>query len=75
MDYLREVELAWEGSMSDQPEPPRVALEKDGGVIVIAWIAEPPGMARGITRHLTEFRFAASGALATRVLRSETTSN
>ncbi len=72
MNYLREVELAWEGGMTDEPAAPVVVQEKDGGVTITAWIAEPAGMRRETTRHLTEFRFAARGALTSRVLKSET---
>jgi antitoxin component YwqK of YwqJK toxin-antitoxin module len=72
MDYVREVAIAWEGSMSDEPEPPKTVRESDGGITITAWIAEPAGMTPQTTRHLTEFRFAAGGALATKVLKSET---
>lgn len=72
MNYVREVAIAWEGSMSDEPEPPRTVRQADGGITITAWIADPPGMQREITPHLTEFRFAAGGALATRALKSET---
>jgi antitoxin component YwqK of YwqJK toxin-antitoxin module len=72
MDYLREVELTWAGSMTDDPDPAKTVLEKDGGVTITAWVAEPPGMQPETTRHLTEFRFAARGGLSSKVLKSET---
>jgi antitoxin component YwqK of YwqJK toxin-antitoxin module len=72
MNYVREIAIAWAGSMSDEPEPARTVRETGGGITITAWIAEPAGMRRGVTRHLTEFRFDAGGALATRVLKSET---
>ncbi len=72
MSYLREVHLAWEGSMTDDPDPAKVVQEKDGGVTITAWVAEPPGMTPETTRHLTEFRFSAKGELTSKVLKSET---
>jgi len=72
MNYVREVAIAWEGSMSEEPEPARTVREAAGGITITAWIAEPAGMTPQTTRHLTEFRFDARGALATKVLKSET---
>jgi hypothetical protein len=72
MDYVREVATAWEGSLSDDPEPAKTARQADGGIAITVWIAEPAGMTPQTTRHLTEFRFSAAGALTTRVLKSET---
>jgi antitoxin component YwqK of YwqJK toxin-antitoxin module len=70
MNYLREVQLAWSGSLSEEPDPPRTVTAADGGITITAWLNEPSGMQPGVTRHLTEIRFAAGGAVTTRVIRS-----
>ena len=72
MNYLREVHIGWEGSITDDPDPPRVVAEKDGGVTITAWVREPSGMTRETPQHLTELRFSAKGSLASKVLKSMT---
>ncbi len=72
MDYVREVAIAWEGSMMDEPEPPKTVRLSDGGIAITAWIQDPVGMSPHTPRHLTEFRFAAGGVLTTKVLKSDT---
>jgi hypothetical protein len=72
LNYLREVHIGWEGSITDDPDPPRAVQEQDGGVTITAWVREPSGMTRETPQHLTEFRFSAKGGLASKVLKSVT---
>jgi antitoxin component YwqK of YwqJK toxin-antitoxin module len=68
MYYLREIATRWEGGLTDDPEPARFVREPDGGITVVAWVAEPSGMRCGRTVHQMEYRFSDQGALSVKNL-------
>ncbi len=70
LDYLHEIETHWEGSLTDDPAAPVVTREQDGGITVVAWIADPSGMRCGRTIHRMEYRFSDQGAVAAKQLES-----
>ncbi len=73
LDYLREIAFVWDGSISDQPKPPSVTREPDGGITIDLWLTAPSGMQRGVTRHHHEYRFSASGTITSKKLETVTT--
>jgi hypothetical protein len=59
-EYVRELGLAWSGSITSDPEEPIWTVLDDGGIEATVWVAEPSGMQRG--RELDKLRFGFSSA-------------
>jgi antitoxin component YwqK of YwqJK toxin-antitoxin module len=62
-EYVRELGLAYSGSISSTPDEPTWTKLEDGGVEGVLWIAAPSGMRPGRDIHRARFSFAADGTL------------
>jgi len=69
--YVKEVDLAWSGTLVSQGEDQPVVRSDDGGGVVIeAWVRRPSGMRRGHREDHLRWTFAPAGTLARKQLTS-----
>jgi len=71
LEYLREVYFAYEGSVSSQPDRPKVVVAADGSAVVTLWLQEPSDMDDSSSRDLLEIRIARNGTVRQKKLRTQ----
>lgn len=72
-EYVRELALGNEGSITSQPTEPQWKVLDGGGVEGVMWVVEPSGMRRGVDQDEIRFTFAADGTLKREVLQHQST--
>jgi antitoxin component YwqK of YwqJK toxin-antitoxin module len=67
-EYLRELGLGNDGSISSNPTKPEWTVRPDQGIEGVMWVAAPAGMRRGVEMDKIRFTFAPDGSLQREVL-------